>query len=250
MKALPFLLVLLASKPLLAQQTTGTITYEQTISIDLKGAEGLPEGLAAMLPKEQKFKKVLYFIPTAALYQYLPGKASNVNEYAQDNVGIRIEQHTPDDKVYTDLNTKTITEQKEFMGRMFLINKPADAPKWKFTGRQKKLLNLPCLEAVAVKDKDTLVAWYTPSVPVSIGPEGVSGLPGAILELSMGSMLNFKATAITPANATAQIKAPGKGKKLTEAEFDKMVKVKEEEMLKQYGGGDGKTTIMINAGPK
>jgi GLPGLI family protein len=250
MKALLLTPFLLAASLVQAQQTSGTIQYEQNVKLDIElDGNNVPEGLAAMLPKNQKFQKVLYFTPAAVLFENATGKKNEAsNDYMDNGVAVKIERHMPDDKIYTDLNGKTITEQKDFMGRMFLISRPAGVPKWKMTGRQKKLLDLPCMEATAVKGEDTLVAWYTTAIPVNAGPEGIGGLPGAIMELSVGPLVTYKAVSFTPGDVASRIKVPTKGKKMTETEFKKMVDAKEEELLKQFGGsGDGKTRIIINA---
>jgi GLPGLI family protein len=230
--------------PLFAQQTSGVILYDQVISINIEG-QGLPEGIAAMMPKDQKSEKVLYFSPGATLYENSDKKKDDQKqEFKQDNVQIHIERTIPDEKTYTDITNKRVVEQKDLMGRLFLVSGNTESEKWKFTGRQKKILDLPCMEAMSVEDKDTIIAWYTPNIPVQAGPENISGLPGMVLEANIGSTIHLLANRIEPGNdVTKKIKEPSKGKKITAEGFAKLQKEKQEEMLKQYGG-KGNVIIM------
>ncbi|MFA6060188.1 MAG: GLPGLI family protein [Taibaiella sp.] len=247
MKATLLIPALFLAIPLSAQQTSGIIIYDQVISIDIEGHD-LPEGIAAMMPKEQKFEKVLYFSPEATLYENSDkGQDDQKQEFKQDNMQIHIERSIPDEKTYTDITNKRVVEQKDLMGRMFLVSRNIEPEKWKFTGRQKKILNLPCMEAISAGDKDITVAWYTPNIPVQAGPEHISGLPGMVLEANIGTMIHLLAKRIEPGNdVTKKIKEPAKGKKISAEGFAKLQKEKEEEMRKQYGG-KGNVIIMKQA---
>ncbi len=231
----PLLLLSIASS--YAQQTSGTVVYDQVVTIDMEGAE-LPEGIAAMMPKEHKSEKVLYFSPDAALYENSTKSNEGQKEnYSQDNIQIHIERNEPDEKTYTDIINKKVVEQKDLMGRLFLVSRNTEAEKWKFTGRQKKILDLPCMEAVSIHEKDTVTAWYTPSIPVQAGPSHISGLPGLVLEANIGTMLHLIAKKVDHnTDITQKIKQPTKGKKITASEFEKLAREKQEEMQKQFGG--------------
>ncbi len=244
MKVIFLMPVVLLAAPLWAQQTSGTIVYEQIISMDLSG-QNLPEGMAALLPKEQRMEKVLYFSPEATLYEnHDKGSDAKKEEYKQDNLEIHIERNMPDEKTYTDITNKKVVEQKDLMGRLFLVSRDTEPGKWKFTGRQKKILDLPCMEAVNISGEDTTIAWYTSSIPVQAGPGHISGLPGMVLEANMGKMVHLVAKRIeSDAEALKKIKAPTKGKKIGAADFEKLQKEKQEEMQKQFGG-KGNVIIM------
>jgi len=245
MKQLFIFIAMLPLAAVSAQDTMGVITYEQTISTDLDN-NNIPEGFRNMIPAESKSQMELYFMPGASLYQIRENTtATNNQELNEDNMRIRIETKVPDDKYYTDLANYTVTEQKDFMGRIFLINHDMEAWKWKFTGRQKKILDMPSSEAVSITDTDTTIVWFTTSIPVSTGPQGFSGLPGMVLEAFIGSNVHLVATKYEPAtkDILKKIKAPAKGKKVDEAAFNKIVKEKEEEMRKQFGG-NGNVIIM------
>jgi GLPGLI family protein len=85
----------------------------------------------------------------------------------------------------------------------------------------------------------TITAWYAPEIPVSQGPEGYWGLPGLILEVSDGRTSILCSKVALNIKEKVTIKAPAKGKKVTQAEFDKIVAEKMEEM-RQMGGPGGR----------
>lgn len=245
MKRLLFMISMLPLASISAQDTTGVITYEQTIATNFN-KDDIPEGLRNMVPQESKSEMELLFTTKASLFQNKESQAgNNVHELKEDNTSIRVEMKQPEDKYYTDLATHKVTEQKDFMGRIFLISHDADPIKWKFTGRQKKILDMPSAEAISITGNDTNIVWYTTNIPVSVGPMALSGLPGLVLEAFIGSNLHIVATKIEPLTneMLRTIKAPNKGKKVDAASFQKIVTEKEEEMKKQYGG-NGNIIIM------
>lgn len=219
----------------LAQQTTGTIRYEEVISmnVELKDA---PAELAGFLPKESRFKKLLYYKSDASLYEPDRNTESQDKSLNSDGMQVQIHFQVPEDKIYTNTAERKIISQREFMTRKFIIASDFSR-NWKMTGRQKKILNYPCLEAVGISDKDTITAWYTAAIPVASGPEGLAGLPGMILEASIGNDRTIRALDVKEGNVDAgTIKEPKGGKKVTEQEFNAIVEEKTKEMEKQLGG--------------
>jgi GLPGLI family protein len=84
----------------------------------------------------------------------------------------------------------------------------------------------------------TITAWYTPEIPVNQGPEVYWGLPGLILEVSDGRTTILCSKVVMNVKEKVEIKAPTKGKKVTQAEFDEIVTKKMEEM-REMGGRPG-----------
>jgi len=223
-----------------APNTRGTVQYEMVNRLDLS-MENVPKEFAAMLPKEHRSGMVLYFTAANSLYENLvtPQKESSEFSAAGENSNIRIEISNGgnEEKTYTELATGRTVEQKEFMGKKFLISGSGEKLKWKISGRQKMLLDYPLQEAIAITDKDTITAWYTSRIPVAAGPMGINGLPGLVLEASVGKNLTVTATAVTPGEDPGiKIKEPVKGKKVSPDQFKKIVQEKEEEMKAQHGG--------------
>ncbi|MCY1536558.1 GLPGLI family protein [compost metagenome] len=243
MKKLLLLPLLLMSGLAMAQQTLGMITYERKVFIDKRQFEGsnLPEGLADIIPAEQKSLKTLYFTPDATLYENSTVKIGEVQEYTEGNMMFRAVGAEPDEKVYTDIKNQKKTEQKDLMGKQFIVQSESlPASKWKTTGRQKKILGMPCMEAAMMDEHGQyqIKAWYTTAIPVSSGPDGMSGLPGMIMELSIGETMLIAAVKIEPMDAKmlTHIKPPIKGKKVTAKEYDAIMQKKLAEMEQQFKG--------------
>jgi GLPGLI family protein len=88
----------------------------------------------------------------------------------------------------------------------------------------------------------TITAWYAIEIPVNQGPENYWGLPGLILEVNDGKTSILCSKIVMNSKEKIEIKAPSKGKKVTQAEYDEIVKKKTEEMREMYGnqrGGSG-----------
>lgn len=78
---------------------------------------------------------------------------------------------------------------------------------WEITGNTKSIGNYACREAVGSITKETvccgplttqITAWFAPALPFPFGPMGYDGLPGLVLEVSIGDKVNttFQATDI------------------------------------------------------
>ena len=84
-----------------------------------------------------------------------------------------------------------------------------------------------------------VTAWYAPQIPVNQGPGDYWGLPGLILEVNTDrTTILCSKIVINPAEKET-IKAPSKGKEVTQAEYDVIVKEKMKEMQDMYGGRGG-----------
>ncbi len=240
----PLLLIACSGK---AQQESGTITYERRLSFnkeELKNSN-LPEGFAEMIMEGKKTQKVLYYTPDASLFENNTEVPDKESEYTDGNMMIRASSWEPDEKVFVDLKNKKKTEQKDLMGKQFLIkDEPLPTFKWKTTGRQKKILGYACMEAISVvKDSEgaesKITAWYTTAIPVASGPEGISGLPGMVLEVSLSDNIAYTAIKVNALDAKkiSYIQAPVKGKKTTAKEFEALSREKMKEMEAQMGSG-------------
>lgn len=223
------------------ESSSGKIYYEETSKLEIK-LDGESSQFAGMLPKERKSRKILYFSPESSLYQL------NNEQREEETVSTEAEGATvmvkmiqPDDKFYTDLESKKTIEQRDFMSRIFLIENSIDASGWKITGNQKTILGYPCQEAVQKKDSIVTVAWFAPSLPVTSGPGKYLGLPGIVLAVDVDhGKRTIIATAIEPGPVGKDLLAkPKGGKKVTPEEYDQIVEEKRKEMEQQYSGSGG-----------
>ncbi len=101
-----------------------------------------------------------------------------------------IENHS-----YLDnLNHRTRITQLDMGGEYFLLSDTISTKQWKITDSKRKIADFKCRKAIWQKNDTTRIyAWFTEEIIPEIGPEGVTGLPGAILGLATedGSMVYF-----------------------------------------------------------
>ncbi|WP_445747662.1 GLPGLI family protein [Polaribacter sp.] len=143
---------------------------------------------------------------------------------------------------YTNNTAKLIIHQKESLGGNFLISIPPF--EWKLIQETKKIGNYICFKATTIKYVEgrngkmqrAVIAWYTTQIPYNFGPKDYNGLPGLILELQEDNLL-INATKITIQPAKKRIiEKPSKGEKVTQQEYDSLVKKiynERRKMLKQ-----------------
>ncbi|MEZ4839738.1 GLPGLI family protein [Flavobacterium sp.] len=84
-----------------------------------------------------------------------------------------------------------------------------------------------------------ITAWYTPDIPINQGPENYWGLPGLILEVSDGKTVILCSKVVLNTKDKKEIKAPKKGKEVSQAEYDKIVLEKMTEMREMNQGRGG-----------
>ncbi len=227
-------------------QVKGTVQYTSTrkLEINIEGDMPPPPGL----PDKIENKTVLYFTEKASLYKNAEQAedAMNVDQEADGGQMVVMRMAPPENIVYCDLENKTVTQQRDFMQRKFLIEAPMNADGWKLTGKQKLILNYPCQEAMRADSTDTVSVWFTAVFPVSTGPMEYIGLPGLVLEVNVQNGLEIiTATSVTKEADEKQIEKPKDGKKVTQEEYDVIVAEKLKEMGIEPGGPGGKVVIHI-----
>ena len=239
-------------------QTSGTIHYQRTVKPEIPEGMELPSALPQEI-KEQLLASMsevdttawrLRFTETASLMTLTPDSAArsdrSVNR-SRGNMSIQVNRSQDRTITYTDLEAWTVTEQKDFLGRTFLIRGDRPEYAWRLTGEQSEYLGFACQKAVTEVDSAMVEAWFAPELPVSIGPASFGGLPGAILVLSIddGNLTTWNATRVSPGMPEeALMAAPEKGRAVTQEEFAAIVKEKTEEMQNQ--GGNRRIVIRVD----
>jgi len=79
------------------------------------------------------------------------------------------------------------------------------------------------MDEVDLPKEITITAWYTPEIPVNQGPEGYWGLPGLILEVNDGKTTILCSKVVLNSKDKVEIKAPTKGKVVTQKDYDDTV---------------------------
>lgn len=236
MKTLITLLSIIFFVNLTFAQQSGTIIYNETVKLDIE----LPDNAKAMginIPKERTSQKVLYFNEKESMYTTFKEAEDTHSFSPSEGAHIEIKMEEPTYNCYKNLNKDEMKEQKEIMGKLFLVEEPLATEEWKFTGKQKKILDYLCQEAVAT-GKDTVSAWFTSQIPVSNGPGAYGKLPGMILEVNLnnGKRIISASTITLGSYPDGMIEMPKKGKKVSQQEFDEIREEKMKEMQKMYGG--------------
>ncbi len=233
-----------------AQTTTGRVTYEETMKIEAPAdlpAEAGP--LKDFFASGMHSTRVLSFNPDASVYTTGKAEEKQMSGNTDDGMHIQFKMQIPEEVTYTDLKAGSVVEQRDLMGRKFLIAGDAAKRSWRMTGQQKTILAYPCQEAISY-GKDTIIAWFTTAIPVSAGPQDWRGLPGLILEgsrVQQKGAFTIKATKVEQGQTIA-IAPPKDGKKVTKAEFEAIEKEKAKEMQQQSGGRShgGKDGMIIH----
>lgn len=254
-------LALFATAGVYAQQTEGRVVYERTAEIRMSIAGGPPE-LQQMMPRSRTDMMEVLFANNQSLRKPIPQEENNDQVLEGNNGGgggvmIRTMIAGMDDVTFTDFAKGRIVEQREFAAKKYIIEDSVHKLTWKLTGETKTILGYTCQQAIAqrigvrmqssmtngelkterIADTSAITAWFTPAIPVAVGPDLQGQLPGLILALDFNNgRVVYKAVEVSPKINTSDIKEPKGGKKMTQKEFteerDKMMK----EMQRNGGG--------------
>jgi len=226
---------------------SGKIVYEEKIKLEIK-LEGDAEQYASMLPKERKAEKVLLFTGDATLFE--DSKSTGEDMAVQHGEGMVIRMvSSGDNKVYTDMKEGRVIEKRDFMNRIFLVEREMTDTKWKITGNQKVIIGYPCMEAFTLDTTGVKTAvWFAPSFGSKGGPGRLNNLPGMVLEADIndGQRTYVAISAEHVAPEVLKIEKPEGGKKVTEEEYSAIVEEKMKEMgVEEGSGGEGGSHIRI-----
>ncbi len=223
-----------------AQQNEGIVLYDQKINMHRR----LPdESMKAMTPEFRTNKMQLAIRGGESLYKTVT--ANDVNEEATDAGGntVRMMIRVPQNEIYRNFDQKKTVELRELAGQKFLIQDEMRQIPWKFTGESKKVNGYDCMQATYANPerKQTITAWFAEAIPVPAGPAGYGGLPGLILEVDIneGELLYTATNLNFRKLENSEMKLPSGGKKVTEAEFNKI----RDDYMKEVGGSGGMRII-------
>jgi len=215
----------------------GRVIFEEKINLHKKLGDKNPE-LLAMIPEYKSNFKTLLFNPEKSIYRNSTETESAAFRSEGSDQDISAKFGGSDNVVFRDLKGENSIEKKNFMGRIFLIEGEASAKKWKLTGEQEKVAGFICMKAIA-DDSTQTQAWFTPQIPIQVGPGSQNGLPGLILKVAnKDESLIIEAKKVAFAEIPKEeMLPPEKGKKVSREEFDQIMKEKLEEMKSLKGGG-------------
>ncbi len=135
---------------------------------------------------------------------------------------VDISSRLPEDITYRDHNAHKEIQQKEMMGKRYLVESALEADQWQILDDETKMIaGYSCVKAISTTDSTEV--WFTRNIPVSDGPV-YTGLPGLVLELKSKER-HIIANSVGEAGNTP-IVPPSKGKQISKEEFIKMAKRK------------------------
>ncbi|TCK67475.1 GLPGLI family protein [Winogradskyella wandonensis] len=258
-----------------AQDFKGVATYKTQRAVDIKidsssnpnMTSDLQKQMSEMLKKQFQKTYTLTFDKESSIYkedESLAPPQVGGNGMQVMTIGIG----GGSDILYKNTKTNTYSEKKDTMGKIFLVKDDLESIDWQLGSETKYIGNYQCFKATFTKmvpkpvdlktfgksqeeDKEpeleerTVTAWYTPQIPVNNGPAKYQGLPGLILEVHDGKLnIVCSKIVINPEDAI-DIKEPTKGKKVNQAEYEKIMDAKQKEMLERFkpqrGNRDGES---------
>lgn len=233
-----FALFFLFSLAAQAQSMEGTIIYEMKINLH----RNLPperEAMKSMLPEFMTQKMQLAFNANESVYKPVEDEEEEIQAGGGRGGMMRFMRNMG--ATYLNFQTQQWLELREFMGKKFLIEDTLQVRAWKFEDEEKTINGYVCKKATITDEfmnrKVNVVAWYAEQLLAPVGPDRFHSLPGTVLEVNIeDELVVFRPVSIsTKTPAKADLKAPTEGKKVTRAEFRKIV----EERMKEMGGQGG-----------
>ena len=215
---------------------SGIIKFKENRQMKIEMPEG-QEHLADILPSFNSAIKQLTFTPTESFYIEITEdqKHSIENETSEGTVKIELKRSASEGNYYKNLDNNIYIEKKDLMGKYFIVEESMDNPKWKMLNEQKQILDYMCMKASIETEEGVTVAWFTPQIPVSNGPDKWGGLPGMILELEANDgEVSYTASEIEMTDEVS-IQTPKDGKKVSAEEYEKIREKKMKEMEEMYG---------------
>ena len=178
--------------------------------------------------------------------------------------------------IYKNTKDQVMIEDVEQFSKRFLVTEKMEQAQWEMGTETKKIGQYTCYKATLVKEdtnidwgsifsrntkkKDStktkdvkpakkmlsIIAWYTPQIPVSTGPDKYYGLPGLILEINAGRTTMLCTEVAISSKEVLEIKEPNKGKEVSRDEYNKIVKVKTEELKARFQNRGGRCGRRLN----
>jgi GLPGLI family protein len=163
---------------------------------------------------------------------------------------------------YKNIKTNSLVQKQEFYGKQFLVKDELQEIKWVMGSETKTIGNYTCFKATAEiptkelnwynfswgeirntensdENQETqstqVEAWYSPQIPVSLGPAEFWGLPGLILEVRVGNTVMLCTEIIMNPDEKIKIEAPSKGKEVAKMEYKEIIIGKMQEMRDNRG---------------
>lgn len=214
MKNLFTLCLVLFSMHIFSQNQSGLIEFDRTVYWT-KVQEELP-----FLSQEEKDRTkytwgkndgyttqmVLKFNSNKSLYQTSENQKNRNNQWNWRNDEVQY---------FADFESLTRQDIVELPDRIYRVEGELPKYKWKILSDIKDIQGYVCMSASLYDSvrNHKVVAWFTPDIPISTGPEMWSGLPGMILEVDIQDGACVIAATKISMDPHIQLQAPARKKK-------------------------------------
>lgn len=162
----------------------GTITFEKKTNVSYFLKEEYQENSVFYNSYKEKYpdfsthKFLLHFNKTETYY-----KPESPIQIGLLNFTDRI---AGSNEILRNLADDSFIARKEILGKIFTIEGETRKLNWKITDEVREIAGLKCHRANAIMfDSIFVIAYYSDQIPISAGPESLSGLPGMILGLAI-----------------------------------------------------------------
>jgi GLPGLI family protein len=237
--------------PLLSHaQSRGIIVYE-TRSTATISANGVEQKMPSRVAKNE-----LLFASAKSLFRNIPSMEEDQKfQNGGSSIGFQVDNRLR--MQYHDYDKKERLSNHELGDKEYIQRSSIPDLHWVLVDEIKTILNLPCKKAMGTivrndfvtrvenstvtvsKRTDTLTvfAWYTLNIPLPVGPDKYTGLPGAVLQVenNKGRIL-FEAVSIKEEVKQKDIEPPTRGKLLSAEEFENADKEYREKSTRARNG--------------
>ncbi|RCW94048.1 GLPGLI family protein [Winogradskyella arenosi] len=260
-----------------AQDFQGVATYKTHRDFDIKMDstkmnDAMQKQMMEMMKKQFQKTYLLTFDRSSSVYkQEVELDKPQIGGGFQMSLG-----NSGSDVFYKNIKDQSYIDQKETMGKKFLIKDSIAPIEWQLQSNTKHIGEYMCFKATYTKqvpkvnlnfnskpdiedeneeekepemEERIITAWYTPQIPVSNGPAKYQGLPGLILEIHDGKLTVICSKIVINPQEKLEIEEPTKGKEVSQKEYDDIMEKKTKEMMERYapsrGSKDGAIHISI-----
>jgi GLPGLI family protein len=226
MKKLLALLLVISSFPVFAQTDGLVVTYERTfywsrvyekLTFLSEEEKSRMKNSWGVHDEGDKSKGQLFVSASQSKYVDMEQEADGGYRWRQSEY-----------LIFRDFDKGKKTELEEFAGKTYIIEDTLATPKWKVMNKIKEINGYMCMMAVS---EDTIkgqkiAAWFANDLAYNAGPERYYGLPGLILEVDVNDgelILTAIKVEKKPVDEGLVLPKKMKGKKLTNADYDKLI---------------------------
>ena len=249
-----------------AQGFQGKAVYESktVMKMDFSG-RNIPEDRKKMIMERMKKAGEKTFVLSFNQIESLYKEEQKLEQPGESRGGMRFGMMgSGGEDYYKSIKDGTYAVKKDLFGKIFLVKDSLPKLEWKMSGETKMIGKYTAFKATATKTvkrpnmsalfnrnennkgkeftekKIEIVAWYSMDIPVNQGPADYCGLPGLILEVSDDVTSILCSRIVLNPKDKIEIKAPSKGKEVTQEEFDTISRNKMKEMRESGAFGRGR----------